>query len=184
MGAHNVPVNLTGIPLNAIRKYFGLGEHVMESNRLDRLKEILYTRGVDVQIEQSSTDTHVNCTTRHVVTSLEDIEEIEKRYDAYNKALDNVEDRNDSVIPVTYAMKATKNVEYDMVNHPKHYQSKSGLEVIDVIEAFTDGLNGIEASDTANIIKYACRWKDKNGAEDLRKIAWYANHLANYLEKK
>lgn len=184
MGAHNVPVNLTGIPLNAIRKYFGLGEHVMESNRLDRLKEILYTRGVDVQIEQSSTATHVNCTTRHVVSSLEDIEEIEKRYDAYNKALDNVEDRNDSVTPMTYAMEATKNVEYDMVNHPKHYQSKSGLEVIDVIEAFTDGLNGIEASDTANIIKYACRWKDKNGAEDLRKIAWYANHLANYLEKK
>lgn len=130
MGAHNVPVNLTGIPLNAIRKYFGLGEHIMESNRLDRLKETLYTRGVE------------------------------------------------------YTMEATKNVEYDMVNHPKHYQSKSGLEVIDVIEAFTDGLNGIEASDTANIIKYACRWKDKNGVEDLRKIAWYANHLANYLEKK
>lgn len=130
MGAHNVPVNITGIPLNAIRKYFGLGEYVMESNRLDRLKETLYTRGVE------------------------------------------------------YTMEATKNVEYDMVNHPKHYQSKSGLEVIDVIEAFTDGLNGIEASDTANIIKYACRWKDKNGVEDLRKIAWYANHLANYLEKK
>ena len=184
MGAHNIPVNLTGIPLNAIRKYFGLGEHVMESNRLDRLKEILYTRGVDVQIEQSTTVTHVNCTTRHAVTSLEDIEEIEKRYDAYNKALDNVENKNDLVMPMTYTKEATKNVEYDMVNHPKHYQSKSGLEVIDVIEAFTDGLNGIEASDTANIIKYACRWKDKNGAEDLRKIAWYANHLANYLEKK
>lgn len=30
-----------------------------------------------------------------------------------------------------------------MVNHPPHYQSNSGLEVIDVIEAFTDGLNGI-----------------------------------------
>lgn len=25
-----------------------------------------------------------------------------------------------------------------MVSHPKHYQSKSGLEVIDVIEAFTE----------------------------------------------
>ena len=27
-----------------------------------------------------------------------------------------------------------------MVNHPKHYQAKNGMEAIDVIEAFTDGL--------------------------------------------
>lgn len=45
----------------------------------------------------------------------------------------------------------------DMVNHPSHYISKSGLETIDVIEAFTDELKGIEATDTGNIIKYICR---------------------------
>lgn len=72
----------------------------------------------------------------------------------------------------------------DMVNHPPHYQSGSGLEVINVIEAFTDGLNGIEATDTGNIIKYACRWKKKNGIQDLEKIVWYANHLIDYLKKK
>lgn len=71
-----------------------------------------------------------------------------------------------------------------MVSHPQHYQSKSGLEVIDVIEAFTDGLNGIEATDTGNIIKYACRWKQKNGVQDIKKIIWYATHLLNYLEKQ
>lgn len=69
----------------------------------------------------------------------------------------------------------------DMVNHPDHYKTKNGLETIDVIEAFTDGLNGIEASDTANIIKYACRWKKKNGIEDLKKIRWYVNHLIKHL---
>lgn len=71
----------------------------------------------------------------------------------------------------------------DMVNHPPHYQSKAGLEVIDVIAAFTDGLNGIEATDTGNILKYACRWKKKNGVQDLEKIVWYANHLINYLKE-
>ena len=71
-----------------------------------------------------------------------------------------------------------------MVSHPPHYQSESGIEVIDVIEAFTDGLNGIEAADTANIIKYACRWNKKNGIQDVDKIIWYATHLKNYLEKK
>lgn len=71
-----------------------------------------------------------------------------------------------------------------MVSHPDHYQSSTGLEVIDVIEAFTEGLEGIEATDTGNIIKYACRWKDKNGKQDLEKIIWYTQHLINHLEEK
>lgn len=70
----------------------------------------------------------------------------------------------------------------DMVNHPDHYKTNSGLETIDVIEAFTDGLNGIEAVDTANIIKYICRWKKKNGLEDLKKAKWYLEHLINKKE--
>lgn len=71
-----------------------------------------------------------------------------------------------------------------MVSHPSHYQSKSGLEVIDVIEAFTEGLEGIEAADTANAIKYICRWKAKNGAQDLEKAIWYIQHLIDHLNKK
>lgn len=59
-----------------------------------------------------------------------------------------------------------------MVSHPPHYQSKSGLEVIDVIKAFTEGLEGIEATDTGNIIKYACRWKNKNGIQGEPKRRW------------
>ena len=69
-----------------------------------------------------------------------------------------------------------------MLSHPSHYQSKNGIEVIDVIEAFTEGLHGIEATDTGNIIKYACRWKGKNGIQDLEKILWYTTHLINTLK--
>lgn len=71
-----------------------------------------------------------------------------------------------------------------MVSHPDHYQSKTGLEVIDVIEAFTADLRGIEATDTGNIIKYACRWKRKNGIQDLEKILWYTQHLIDHLKKE
>lgn len=71
-----------------------------------------------------------------------------------------------------------------MVSHPSHYQSKSGLEVINVIEAFTEGLEGIEAVDTANAIKYICRWKDKNGVQDLEKAMWYIQHLIDHLNKE
>ncbi len=57
----------------------------------------------------------------------------------------------------------------EMVNHPAHYQSEKGIEVIDVMEAFTEGLGGIEAVDTSMVIKYICRWKQKGGIEDLQK---------------
>ena len=71
----------------------------------------------------------------------------------------------------------------NMVSHPSHYQSENGLEVIDVIEAFTFDLKGIEATDTGNIIKYICRWKKKNGLQDLKKAMWYLNHLIEHAEK-
>lgn len=72
-----------------------------------------------------------------------------------------------------------------MVSHPAHYQSKSGLEVIDVIEAFTENLKGIEATDTGNILKYACRWNDKGTPiKDVKKLIWYATHLLKHLEEK
>lgn len=72
----------------------------------------------------------------------------------------------------------------DMVNHPPHYQSAKGIEVIDVIEAFTDGLEGIEAVCTGNVIKYICRWSHKNGLEDLKKTKWYLEKLINEVSKK
>lgn len=72
----------------------------------------------------------------------------------------------------------------DMVSHPPHYQSESGLEVIDVIKAFTEGLTGIVATDAGNIIKYACRWHKKNGIQDLEKILWYTQHLINELKQE
>lgn len=70
----------------------------------------------------------------------------------------------------------------DMVNHPEHYISDSGIEVIDVIEEFTSDLKGIEVTDTGNIIKYICRWKHKNELEDLKKAQWYLNHLIKKVE--
>lgn len=71
-----------------------------------------------------------------------------------------------------------------MVSHPDHYISKNGLETIDVIEAFTAELNGMEAVDTAQVIKYICRWKKKNGLQDLKKAHWYLEHLIDLVEAK
>lgn len=70
----------------------------------------------------------------------------------------------------------------DMVNHPSHYMSETGMEVIDVIEAFTFDLKGGEAYCIGNVIKYICRYKHKNGIEDLKKAQWYLNRVIKRLE--
>lgn len=84
------------------------------------------------------------------------------------------------VIATEAAFNARQNK--DNVNHPEHYTAANGMEVIDVIETFTKGLEGIEATDTGNIIKYICRWKKKNGVEDLKKAEWYIRHLIDVVE--
>lgn len=83
-------------------------------------------------------------------------------------------------VPSQWVMKKPR----DAVNHPPHYQSESGLETIDVIEAFTSDMTGVEAFCTGNAIKYLCRWKKKNGIQDLKKAEWYINKLVNDIENK
>lgn len=70
----------------------------------------------------------------------------------------------------------------DMVKHPRHYQSSSGLEVKTVIKAFTEHLIGSEAVYTGNVIKYICRWKKKDGLKDLKKAREYIDYLIEDIE--
>lgn len=72
----------------------------------------------------------------------------------------------------------------DNINHPELYKTENGLETIDVIEAFTEGLQGGEATSTGNILKYMCRWKKKNGLEDLKKAQWYLNRLIDSVQSR
>ena len=60
----------------------------------------------------------------------------------------------------------------EMVNHPKHYQSKHGVEVIDIIEEFGLGFH------LGNVIKYVLRAGHKsNELEDLEKAKWYLERI-------
>lgn len=56
---------------------------------------------------------------------------------------------------------------FDSVQRPRHYVSKTGLEAIDVIEAFDLGFK------LGNVVKYVLREKGKAGLEDLMKARWY-----------
>lgn len=69
----------------------------------------------------------------------------------------------------------------DNVNHPSHY-NVGGIEVYDVIKAYTKGLDGPKAVPMGNVIKYILRWPNKNGLEDLKKAQWYLNELIKEVE--
>ena len=94
----------------------------------------------------------------------------------YPKSLQAPKDETDIFRPLP-----KKEEKPDMVNHPPHYKA-NGMEVIDVIKAFTADLNGIKATDTGNAIKYILRWNKKaNPIEDIDKAIWYLTHLKNEL---
>jgi hypothetical protein len=61
-----------------------------------------------------------------------------------------------------------------VINSPAHYNKNGAIECIDAIkealgdEGFLSYLHG-------NILKYAWRFDQKGGDQDLRKLIWYAN---------
>lgn len=115
-------------------------------------------------------------------TSLENV-----RAGEYTRLIDNESVRYRLILPEPEILEEPEPEpapKPDMVNHPPHYQSSNGMEVIDVIEAFTNTLVGIEATDTGNVLKYMCRWKYKDGLQDLEKAQWYLNHLINHIKEK
>ena len=69
---------------------------------------------------------------------------------------------------------------HDAVSHPAHYTS-GGIECIDCIKAaLGENFMGFLIG---NVIKYSYRYKDKNGAEDLKKARWYLDRAIKEIEK-
>ena len=65
------------------------------------------------------------------------------------------------------------------VNHSDHYNLGS-LEVIEAIR----GLGLVDDFCVGNVIKYICRYKHKNGIEDLKKAKWYLEYLIQSKEQE
>lgn len=74
----------------------------------------------------------------------------------------------------------------DPLTEPKHYH-KGGIDVIGfLLDHFPKEGNYTvaEAFFIGNIIKYVCRYKDKNGMEDLLKAQDYINRLIEVVESE
>lgn len=63
------------------------------------------------------------------------------------------------------------------VDRPAHYQSKNGVQVIDVIEHFRLGFH------LGNVVKYTIRAGKKGDVrEDIEKAIWYLERYLEFLE--
>jgi hypothetical protein len=71
----------------------------------------------------------------------------------------------------------------DNVNKPSHYISESGIEVLDVIDAFKPCPEYKAVFFWGNVVKYVLRFQKKNGLEDLKKarknLDWLIEELEN-----
>lgn len=67
----------------------------------------------------------------------------------------------------------------EMVNHPDHYQTDSGIECIDAARAMLTP-EEFQGAMKFNALKYLWR-AGKKGAEleDFKKAAWYTSQLTN-----
>lgn len=70
----------------------------------------------------------------------------------------------------------------DNVNHPSHYEGNTSLECIDCMR-LAMGRNAVLNFCLCNAFKYLWRYKNKNGAEDIKKAKWYLDYVENNLKK-
>ena len=75
----------------------------------------------------------------------------------------------------TISMMSKRIIKHDTVNHPSHY-TQGKIEVLDfILDQDLPYLPG-------QVIKYICRYRYKNGVEDLRKAEFYLKRLIRELE--
>ncbi len=69
----------------------------------------------------------------------------------------------------------------DKVNHPSHYQTAGGIEVIEYIASLLG--DNVKYYYLGNVIKYMSRFDKKNGVEDLEKARFYLNKMIEMEDK-
>jgi len=69
---------------------------------------------------------------------------------------------------------------YEKIDHPEHYQTKTGMEAIDVIEAYA--LNFALGSAVKYILR-AGKKPSETSIEDLSKALWYLQREIERMSK-
>lgn len=70
------------------------------------------------------------------------------------------------------------------INHPSRYGGDGTYECQKVIREWTKDLKGIEAVNVGHVLRYICRYREKQPIASLKKLIWYVNDLIAELERQ
>ncbi len=105
------------------------------------------------------------------------MEELDKQMDAVSEVAKTITINTDELVAQLNEMEE-KN---DKVNHPSHYQTAGGIEVIEYIASLLG--DNVKYYYLGNVIKYVSRFDKKNGVEDLEKARFYLNKMIEMEDK-
>lgn len=105
------------------------------------------------------------------------MEEFDEQTDAVSKVVKTATVNTDELV----AQLKEREEKNDKVNHPSHYQTAGGIEVIEYIASLLG--DNVKYYYLGNVIKYVSRFDKKNGVEDLEKARFYLNKMIEMEEK-
>lgn len=91
--------------------------------------------------------------------------------------METIIDRTDTWLTKQFQEEEKRKVNTDSITKPQHY-NVGGIEPAE----FMESLGIAEDYYAGNIIKYASRYRHKNGVEDIRKARQYCTMLIELLE--
>lgn len=108
--------------------------------------------------------------------------EVDKKFEGLIQIVDDVGDRQ-WFTSDCYELVDEEEIlkENDKVNHPSHYQTAGGIEVIEYIASLLG--DNVKYYYLGNVIKYISRFDKKNGVEDLEKARFYLNKMIEMEDK-
>lgn len=113
---------------------------------------------------------------------------MKKRYESFEeieqdiregRLVDGLEGETMDLENVTEEAHEAMNKKADPTN-PDHYKNSTSLECIEAMEIIF-GSNAVVDFCVCNAWKYIWRWKNKNGAEDLKKAKWYIDRAQTLI---
>lgn len=105
------------------------------------------------------------------------MEEYERQMSAVSEVVKTTTVNTDELV----AQLKKREEKNDKVNHPSHYQTAGGIEVIEYIASLLG--DNVKFYYLGNVIKYMSRFDKKNGVEDLKKARFYLNKMIEMEDK-
>lgn len=189
---------------------FGIGYAIGASSKLKSVSDAV-NKSVDSIIADGKVDIPKEMINETIQNNVKEMVETTARWkvnDACNKAVREVEtslfnkisESAENAVKQAYKSmeidakekiaKELRNIDVsDLKNEVREeatqlVKDKLSSQMDDILDTYNANLMNVQNiyTDTGNVLKYMCRWKNKNGVQDLEKARWYLEHLIDHVK--